>query len=151
MFPPAETGAEIMSKKVFPDRQSLIEGTAKYIADLAVRSIADRGRFTIALSGGNTPKPVYQRLAENPYRQQIDWSRVEVFFGDERCVPPDDPQSNYLHGTQHAAGPRADSVRKYLSHAGRGSSGQGSGGLHGGAGKRIRREGWANSDAEPSI
>lgn len=85
-----------MSRQIFPDPKSLVEGAASYIADLAVRSIADRGRFTVALSGGNTPKPVYQRLAEDPYRQRIDWSRVEIFFGDERCVPPDDPQSNYL-------------------------------------------------------
>jgi 6-phosphogluconolactonase len=83
-----------MSRKIFSDAESLVEGAAGYIADLAVRSIADRGRFTFVLSGGNTPKPVYQRLAQDPYRQRIDWSRVEIFFGDERCVPPDDPRSN---------------------------------------------------------
>ena len=84
-----------MSRRIFPDFPSLVEGTADYIAGLAVTAIAESGRFTIALSGGNTPKPVYARLAQAPYVQRIDWSRVHVFFGDERCVPPDDVRSNY--------------------------------------------------------
>ena len=69
----------------------MIAGAADFIAALAAEAIAARGRFTIALSGGNTPKPVYQRLAS----AALDWTRVHVFFGDERCVPPDDPRSNY--------------------------------------------------------
>ena len=86
-----------MSKiTVYPDNESLISGAANFIADLAAQAIAARGRFTVALSGGNTPRPVYARLATPGYRDRIDWSRVQVFFGDERCVPPDDPQSNYL-------------------------------------------------------
>lgn len=51
--------------------------------------------FTIALAGGSTPKPVYERLASADSAGSIDWSRVHVFFSDERCVPPDDTQSNY--------------------------------------------------------
>jgi 6-phosphogluconolactonase len=86
-----------MSKiTVFPDKESLISGTADFIAELAAQAIAARGRFTLALSGGNTPRPVYARLADPGYRDRLDWSKVQIFFGDERCVPPDDPQSNYL-------------------------------------------------------
>ena len=75
----------------YPDFASLISGAAETIAAAAAEAIAERGRFTIALSGGNTPRPVYQRLATAP----IDWSRVHVFFGDERCVSPRDARSNY--------------------------------------------------------
>ena len=81
---------------VFPDTDSLSRGAAEFIAESAVRAIAARNRFTVALCGGNTPKPVYAHLATSEYRERLDWSRVHIFFGDERCVPPDDPQSNYL-------------------------------------------------------
>ena len=81
---------------VYPDNESLVKGATDFIADQAAQAIAERGRFTLALSGGNTPKPVYARLATPEYRDRLDWSKVLIFFGDERCVPPDDPQSNYL-------------------------------------------------------
>lgn len=81
---------------VYPDNESLIVGAADFIVDSAARAIAERGRFTLALSGGDTPKPVYARLAATTCRDRIDWSKVLIFFGDERCVPPDDPRSNYL-------------------------------------------------------
>ncbi len=76
---------------VYPDFGSLIAGAADHIAEAAAEAIAARGKFAIALSGGNTPRPVYQRLAS----ATIDWPRVHVFFGDERCVPPRDARSNY--------------------------------------------------------
>lgn len=76
---------------VYPDFASLIAGAADTIAAAAAEAIAARGRFTIALSGGNTPRPVYQRLASVP----IDWTKVHVFFGDERCVSPRDARSNH--------------------------------------------------------
>lgn len=86
-----------MSKIViFPDADSLSCGAADFIAESAVQAITVRGRFTVALCGGNTPKPVYARLATSGYRERLDWSKMHIFFGDERCVPPDDPQSNYL-------------------------------------------------------
>jgi 6-phosphogluconolactonase len=81
---------------VYPDNESLIGGAADLIIELAAQSIAGRGCFTLALSGGGTPRPVYARLATAGYRDRIDWSKVRIFFGDERCVPPDDPRSNYL-------------------------------------------------------
>jgi 6-phosphogluconolactonase len=57
--------------------------------------VSERGRFLIALSGGGTPSRLYQLLPQPPYREQISWSETHVFWGDERCVAPDDPQSNY--------------------------------------------------------
>lgn len=62
---------------------------------VAERSVAERRRFRLALAGGSTPKAVYAALAREPFRQQLPWSRTEVFWGDERCVPPDHPDSNY--------------------------------------------------------
>ena len=76
---------------LYPDFASLIAGAADTVAAAAAEAIAARGRFTIALSGGNTPRPVYQRLAT----ATIDWPHVHVFFGDERCVSPRDARSNY--------------------------------------------------------
>ena len=80
---------------VHPDHQNFVDGAATFIAELAAESIATRGRFTIALSGGGTPRPVYARLAAADHAAHIDWGKVYVFFSDERCVPPDDAASNY--------------------------------------------------------
>lgn len=62
------------------------------IETCALAAMEARGEFRLSLSGGNTPKPVFEALAKRP----LDWSRVIITFGDERCVPPEDEQSNYL-------------------------------------------------------
>jgi 6-phosphogluconolactonase len=80
---------------VYPDNPSFVNGAADFVAKLTTQAIAERGRFTIALSGGSTPHPIYARLATSGYKERIDWSKVHIFFGDERCVPPDDSRSNY--------------------------------------------------------
>jgi len=80
---------------VYPDHLSFVDGAAAFIAELAVASIAESGRFAIALSGGGTPRPIYARLATTDHARYIDWSKVHIFFSDERCVPPDDVRSNY--------------------------------------------------------
>lgn len=80
---------------VFNGSPSFVDGAAAFIAEAATKAIAERGLFTLALSGGGTPKSVYARLAREDYRQRLAWDRVQVFFGDERCVPPDDLDSNY--------------------------------------------------------
>jgi len=80
--------------RVFPDAQTL----ARAVADLFVaigRSSAEGGAFRVALSGGNTPRAAYELLAQNPLRREMPWSDTFVYFGDERCVPPDDERSNY--------------------------------------------------------
>jgi 6-phosphogluconolactonase len=69
---------------------ALVTGAAAHISALAARAIAARGRFRVALAGGSTPRALYPRLVD-----AVDWTRTDVFFGDERAVPPDDPQSNY--------------------------------------------------------
>jgi 6-phosphogluconolactonase len=84
--------AEIVA---YPDHRSFVDGAAAVIAGHAVESIAARGRFTVALSGGGTPRPIYARLAVTDHAERIDWGKVHVFFSDERCVPPDDAASNY--------------------------------------------------------
>jgi len=81
---------------VYPELQNFVDGAADFIVDRAEQAIGERGRFTIALSGGSTPRPIYARLASADYRERIDWARVHVFFGDECCVPPEDSGSNYL-------------------------------------------------------
>ncbi len=58
-------------------------------------AICDRGEFHVALSGGNTPRAAFTLLGQEPARSALSWSDVHVYFGDERCVPPDDEQSNY--------------------------------------------------------
>ena len=84
--------------RTFDDLDALSRAAAEEIARSAEEAVAARGRFTIALSGGNTPKPVYRLLAQEP---RLDWSRVHVFWGDERHVPPDHPDSNF--GMAHEA------------------------------------------------
>ena len=60
-----------------------------------IGKIADGGRFSVAVPGGNTPKQVYALLASEAFKERVEWGRVHVFFGDERCVPPEHPESNY--------------------------------------------------------
>lgn len=72
----------------------LSAAAAQLIEDAARDAIAKRGRFVLALAGGETPKALYQLLARD-YRDTIAWDRVEICFGDERCVPPHNPASNF--------------------------------------------------------
>jgi 6-phosphogluconolactonase len=81
--------------QIFSDRDALIRAEAERIVKLLRGTIAARDRCLVALSGGSTPKPLYELLATPPYAGQIDWSRLHLFWGDERCVPPDHPESNY--------------------------------------------------------
>lgn len=69
--------------------------SAQAVAAVSAGAVADKGRFRLALAGGNTPRATYERLAAPGTAARIDWSRVDAFFGDERMVPPDDVASNY--------------------------------------------------------
>lgn len=89
-----------MQIAVYPDTDTLSRDAAQYIVRLANESIVSHGRFTIALSGGTTPKKLYGMLGDEPYRSQIDWALVDIFWSDERCVPPDSEESNYLLAQQ---------------------------------------------------
>lgn len=77
---------------VQPDGAALAMHVAKWLADKAAQST---GRFALCLSGGSTPKALYSLLAAEPFRSMIPWARVHIFFGDERFVPTDHPDSNY--------------------------------------------------------
>jgi len=81
--------------QIYPDAASLAIASAERIVGLADEAIKDHGGFSIALSGGSTPKTLYELLATPAYSERIDWSNVHVFWGDERCVPPDDNESCY--------------------------------------------------------
>src|SRR5437870_591318 len=78
---------------ILADPSALAEEAARRFVALARAAIRDRGRFCVALSGGSTPRALHQRLARPPYRADVDWDAVHVFWGDERYVPPDDPES----------------------------------------------------------
>jgi len=82
-------------QKIMSDGQSLIEAATEQFVASARNAIAKRGVFHVALAGGSTPKGLYQKLATSPYVEQIDWSRVHLFFGDERCVLPTHEDSNF--------------------------------------------------------
>lgn len=74
---------------------SVAQAAASRIAGILRRALERRGRARVALSGGKTPRETYRLLAQPPHRDALDWPLVEVFWGDERCVPPDHPESNY--------------------------------------------------------
>ena len=84
--------------EVAKDPEALAHRAAGWITDLAA---ASRDRFAICLSGGSTPRRLYQLLAESPYRDALPWDRIHWFWGDERFVPWDHPDSNY--GMVHEA------------------------------------------------
>ncbi len=94
--PPAPTrvlqrdGAIVM---VFADQDALVEYAARELATLVSDTVDARGRFDWALAGGTTPAALYRRVAREDL--SLPWSRMHVWFGDERCVGPDDPQSNF--------------------------------------------------------
>ncbi|MBS1495375.1 MAG: 6-phosphogluconolactonase [Bacteroidetes bacterium] len=79
---------------VFENEQALSKAAADFIVSLAARQIAENGKFTIALSGGNTPSLLFQLLASDDYNKAIQWKNTFVFWGDERCVPPQDERNN---------------------------------------------------------
>jgi 6-phosphogluconolactonase len=82
--------------RVFADSPAVARAAADMIVSIAAQRAAAAGQnFSLVFSGGSTPKLLYQLLAAEPYRSKIDWSRFEVFFGDERCVPPDHADSNF--------------------------------------------------------
>jgi 6-phosphogluconolactonase len=77
------------------DRNDLNHKAAELWVQSASQAIASSGRFSIALSGGSTPKSLYELLATPEWSKRVDWARVHIFWGDERYVPPDHPDSNY--------------------------------------------------------
>src|SRR5450631_3927756 len=85
---------EGMQLHIYKDSGTLSVEVAKWITNTIRDTLKKQSRFTIALSGGSTPKRVHQLLAAAPYKDQIDWSRLHVFWGDERAVPFEDDRNN---------------------------------------------------------
>lgn len=90
----------IENVQIETDSERLADSAAQRCLQLANAAIEQRGYFTIALSGGNTPRLLYHRLASPALREHTDWTRWRVFFSDERCVPPGHEQSNYRMARQ---------------------------------------------------
>jgi len=80
---------------IYDDKHTLSQYAAEYIMRIANESIDLHGHFTIALTGGTTPGEVYSLIGSEPFRSQIDWQLVHIFWGDERCVPHNSPESNF--------------------------------------------------------
>lgn len=80
--------------KTFPDSESLSRAAAELFIERAEAAIKVRGRFSVALAGGKTPERTYELLAASPLRARVAWSAVHIFWGDERCVPREDPKNN---------------------------------------------------------
>ena len=74
------------------DPEALARGAAEWLVD---RAMAAGGRFAVSLSGGSTPRRLYQLLATPAFRDRMPWPRLHLFWGDERFVPPDHPDSNF--------------------------------------------------------
>lgn len=85
-----------MKINVFKTEDEVLDGLASYFVEVAAKSIKHHGQFSVALSGGNSPKKLYELLASPKFRDKVEWKKVHFFFGDERYVPHTDPQSNYL-------------------------------------------------------
>ena len=81
--------------RVFQDPEALGHAAAALFVETAHQAITQRGRFLVSLSGGKTPERLYRLLPQSPYRELVDWALMHVFWGDERCVPAEDLNSNY--------------------------------------------------------
>ncbi len=82
-------------RRIFSSRAELAQAAAEYLVGVMRTSVAARGRCAVALAGGHTPRPVYERLSESPLVTRVPWQALQIFFGDERAVGPEDPDSNY--------------------------------------------------------
>ncbi|GAB3871167.1 6-phosphogluconolactonase [Hymenobacter segetis] len=85
-----------MPQHVFASVEEVLHSLADFFVEQASQAVAARGRFSVALSGGSSPKKLYELLASPTYRERVPWAETFFFFGDERNVPPTDAQSNYL-------------------------------------------------------
>jgi 6-phosphogluconolactonase len=86
--------------RIFVDLNALSQAAAGLFAETAAGAIRQRGQCLVALSGGGTPARLYELLATSPFAEQVQWQHVHAFWGDERGVPPDDPESNYHQAYQ---------------------------------------------------
>lgn len=81
--------------RILEDGEELAREAADFVVWAGEQALSGAGTFRLALAGGSTPKALYALLAGSALARKLDWRRVSVFFGDERCVPPDHPDSNF--------------------------------------------------------
>lgn len=93
--------------QIFETSQVLYHKAADLFLRTAEKVLRDQGRFSVALSGGSTPLPLYRRLAEDQPGESLDWHLVDFFWGDERAVAPDHPDSNFRAASQALLDPRS--------------------------------------------
>jgi 6-phosphogluconolactonase len=92
--------------KVLPTKEDLIAAAANLVLRSASAALSERDRFSLALSGGSTPLPLYEYLIQGQSDHKLDWHKVHFFWGDERMVPPDHPESNFYQAYQTLLKPR---------------------------------------------
>jgi 6-phosphogluconolactonase len=88
----------------FRDPEGVARAAASAVVEAAFKATHDHGDFHLVLAGGSTPRRAYELLASD-FRDEVDWRRVTFYFGDERCVPPDHPESNYRMAREALLGP----------------------------------------------
>jgi 6-phosphogluconolactonase len=84
-----------MQIQVYESTELQIIAAADLLLDIATEAISKRDRFSLVLSGGSTPVPLYRRLTEPPYSESVPWQKAQIFWGDERCVLPTNSESNF--------------------------------------------------------
>ncbi|MBI4500373.1 MAG: 6-phosphogluconolactonase [Gemmatimonadetes bacterium] len=109
--------------RIIVDREEFDQAAAAWIVSAIKRTVEAQGRCSIALAGGSTPRPVYWALTQEPFRSAIPWQRLWVYFGDERAVPPDHPDSNFCAAREallrHVAVPETQVFRMEAERADR--------------------------------
>jgi 6-phosphogluconolactonase len=90
----------MMMIKIYNDGDELGVAAAELFMEKAHQAVKQRGRFTVALAGGETPRRIYEILAKEPYKSRIPWQKIHIFWGDERYVPSSDIRSNQLMARQ---------------------------------------------------
>jgi 6-phosphogluconolactonase len=95
-----------MNVQVYPNAEGMVKAGANLFMYHASTAISDRGTFSVVLSGGGTPQPLFKFLATDKSADLLDWSRIHYFWGDERTVPSDSSESNYQQAYKTLLGPR---------------------------------------------
>jgi 6-phosphogluconolactonase len=90
---------------IFKTEEEVLVNLAAYFVNIARQAIAEKGKCSVALSGGNSPKKLYEILSSPRFKEQVEWPKLDFFFGDERYVPQTDSQSNYLMAKNALFGP----------------------------------------------
>ena len=108
--------ATLQEVRVVGTAEELFQAAASEFASLAAEAVAARGRFTVALSGGSTPRGLYSLLASNA-ATGIPWDKIFFFWSDERHVPPDNPDSNYGMAREAPTLESHDSRTAHLPHS----------------------------------